>query len=187
MKTLASLLFLFFLTGCVSSPKYIEKNSEALSRSVYATGDSLVLGRIELAKKFSDESQKLVPPPKERIPIASVTNGKAKVVTLPASLSGAVCVEENTESYKKLVKVEEENKVLQYQVKLVEEERQKQDEIRSQLLKDYNDSLIKIANQAKELVKKDLVILYLVIAIVLLVAGIGASFYFKLVTPLRLL
>jgi starvation-inducible outer membrane lipoprotein len=178
MKKLLLLLTLG-LTACQSAPKYLEKTSEALSRSVYATGDSLVVGRVELAKAYNDEAQKLIPPPKVRIPVNAVTIGKTRAITIPASLKGAEVVSVDQEEYQKLVKVDEENKALQEQIKATEEERQKQDEIHNQLLKDYITATVTIEKQGKVIAQKNLTILIEGLIIVVILLGIGASFYFK--------
>jgi hypothetical protein len=178
MKRLLLLLTLC-LSACQTAPKYLEKTSEALSRSVYATGDSLVLGRVELAKAYNDEAEKLVPPPKQRIPVEAVTIGKTKALTIPASLRGSEVVSVDQEEYQKLVKVSEENKALQEQIKTTEEERQKQDEIHSQLLKDYINATVTIEKQGKVIAQKNLTILIEGLIIGLIVLAIGASFYFR--------
>jgi starvation-inducible outer membrane lipoprotein len=179
MNKLLLILSLGLLTGCQSAPKYLEKSSEALSRSVYATGDSLVVGRVELAKAYNDEAQKLVPPPKERIRINAVTIGKTKALTIPASLKGSEIVSVDQEAYKGLVKVEEENADLKNQIKVTEEERQKQDEIHNQLLQDYVSATVTIEKQGKVIAQKNLTILIEGLIIVGILLLIDASFYFK--------
>lgn len=57
------------LTSCTI---YTEKQSEALSRVVYATKDSLENARIDLADEYSKEAVRIVKPPKKRIKIEPI-------------------------------------------------------------------------------------------------------------------
>lgn len=66
MKTILIICGLILLTSCTI---YTEKQTEALSRVVYATKDSLDQGRIDLADEYSKESTRIVKPPKNRIKI----------------------------------------------------------------------------------------------------------------------
>lgn len=72
MKVIFILIISGVLAGCSSTSKYqkiIEKEQESIRVAVYATHDSIMLGRFDLADKFSEESIKLVPPPEKRIEI----------------------------------------------------------------------------------------------------------------------
>lgn len=180
------LLAALLLSGCASAPKYLERTSEALSRSVYATGDSLVLGRVELAKAYNDAAEKLVPPPKERIQIKSLHNGTSSVVTLPESYTGSIKVGVGSKDYEKMVKSQEENKTLTSHLQLVEQERQKQDEIHNQLIKDYESARLTIANQSTIIAKKELALWAHRAVILLILALIGLGIYLKALVPVRI-
>jgi uncharacterized protein YceK len=177
---------LSLLSGCAAAPKYLERSSEALSRSVYATGDSLILGRVELAKTYNEAAQKLVPPPKQRIPISPARSGASSVVTLPEAYSGLPAVSAGSADYKALTRASDENKLLSDHLVEVETERQKQYEIHNQLLKDYQSSVITIANQGKIIAQKNLhiVVLYLIIGGI--AALIGFGIYLKALVPVRI-
>lgn len=75
MKTLMCIYatFLMTLSGCVTTSrkavKVEEKVSHKLSQGVYATNDSMTVGRFDLAKKYSDQTIRLIAPPKERVKI----------------------------------------------------------------------------------------------------------------------
>lgn len=56
------------LLSCSSASK---KRNEAISKGVYATSESIDVGRIDLADKYIKQVIKLVPPPDKKIPIAS--------------------------------------------------------------------------------------------------------------------
>lgn len=176
---------LFLLSGCATTPQYLERNSEALSRSVYATGDSLILGRVELAKTYNEAAQKLVSPPKQRIPIAPARAGTNSVVTLPETYAGLHSVAAGSEDYKALTRANDENKLLSDHLAEVEIERQKQFEIHNQLLKDYQSATIQIANQGKALAQKTLHIVILYIVICAILALIGLGIYMKALIPMR--
>ena len=85
-KYLLILLSLVFLTSCAV---YTEKRSQALSRAVAATADSISVARFDLASKYSKEAEKIAYPPKERIQVkpiitkdvvsVSIDNSKSKV------------------------------------------------------------------------------------------------------------
>lgn len=60
------------LCGCATQTKYVEKNSEELSKAVHGADVSFDSGRFDLADKYIDAATKLVPPPKERIKIIPI-------------------------------------------------------------------------------------------------------------------
>lgn len=64
------LLLSLFLCGCTT--RFVEKQSEELSKVVYATSDSIDAGRFDLAEKYSKETTKLVVPPKQRIEVKPI-------------------------------------------------------------------------------------------------------------------
>ena len=74
MRTLLLSFICLYLSGCTV---YVEKRSEALSRAVMATSDSIDASRIDLAQKYSKEAVKLAYPPKNKIKISPI---KTKVV-----------------------------------------------------------------------------------------------------------
>jgi hypothetical protein len=77
MKTFLIICSLFFLTSCTI---YTEKQSEALSRSVYASKDSIENARFDLADLYVNESSRLVKPPKKRIEIKSIFKKNIDVI-----------------------------------------------------------------------------------------------------------
>lgn len=177
---------LLMVGGCAVAPKYLEKSSEALSRSTYAVGDSLALGRVELAKQYNESAQKLVPPPKQRIPILPARSGTNSVVTLPESYAGLHSVSAGTEAYRAITRANDEVRVLSSHLAEVEVERQKQGEIHNQLIKDYNTAQITIANQSSIIAKKELALWAHRAVIALILALIGLGIYFKALIPVRL-
>lgn len=64
--TLILFFSLLLISGCTV---YSEKNSEALSQSVYASKDSLDNERVDLAQQYVNQAVRIVVPPKKRIPI----------------------------------------------------------------------------------------------------------------------
>ena len=63
------LILSLFLFGCTV---YTEKQSNALSQTVYATKDSLEAARIDLADSYINEAVKIVKPPKKRIAVEAI-------------------------------------------------------------------------------------------------------------------
>lgn len=74
MSALSTLLlpliacFALSVGGC-KTVRYVEKNSEALSQTIYATSDSLQVARVDLAEKYAAQAVRLVTPPKDRIAV----------------------------------------------------------------------------------------------------------------------
>jgi hypothetical protein len=176
---------LSLLVGCSAAPQYLERTSEPLSRSVYATGDSLILGRVELAKSYNEAAQKLIPPPKHRISIAPARSGTGSVVTLPETYSGLHTATAGSADYKALLRSSDENKQLSDLLSEVEVERQKQNEINNQLLKDYQSSQITIAKQSTTIAKKELALWLHRLVIVVIVSLIGLGVYKKALIPIK--
>ena len=58
------------LVGCSTTAN---KKNELVSQAVYAISDSVSAKRFDLISKYSDETIKLVTPPKKRIPIKSIS------------------------------------------------------------------------------------------------------------------
>jgi len=108
----ALILSALFLASCTL---YTEKQTEALSQNVYATSDSLIKKRVDLAYYYSNETTKLVTPPKHRIPIQAVyeagsvaKNGPKKerteVVLVPDKYKGDKIVVVGSTEYQDLLK-----------------------------------------------------------------------------------
>jgi len=68
-KTIILVATALLLSGCTV---YTEKQSEAVSQTVYATKDSIDNARIDLAEQYINETVKLIKPPKKRIDIQPV-------------------------------------------------------------------------------------------------------------------
>lgn len=84
IKQLVWLLLVTYLglsaVGCTTTGQQIQNRNDALvSKSVYATDDSIKAKRYDLAKSYSAQTIRLVPPPKasDRIKITPVTMKKA--------------------------------------------------------------------------------------------------------------
>lgn len=195
MKKLFLLSFMFlFLNSCTV---YTEKQSEALSRSVYATKDSLDTARLDLADKYINESTRIIKPPKKRIEIQAVykktidtissqskikptTINKQRVLVIPEKYKNDTVVVVSSEEYQKLLKdkeiyeqIEKDNKQLLETKQLVDQELIRQME--------YNDKMIKDLNiMQKKLVEKDLAILQRNIVIILLLSTIVGATYLRI-------
>jgi len=190
------LLFLFclFFSSCTI---YTEKQSEALSRTVYATKDSLDHARIDLAERYSVESTRLVKPPKKRIDIKPVYKknidvlasqnkkspqfiDKQRVVIIPEKYKSDTVVVVNSKEYENLLK---EKEIYEQMKKDLDELSFARSQVDEELIRqmDYKDKMIKDLNiMQKKLVEKDLAILQRNIIIVGLIILIAAAIYLRI-------
>jgi hypothetical protein len=167
---------------------YTEKQSEALSQNVYAANDSLNTARIDLAEYYSDQSIRLVKPPKKRIDIQPIYEtsdipgvaGKSRVVIIPDQYKNDKVVIVNSTEYQDLQKNKDiaeqlkrdlANKILAQET--TDQELIKQAENRDKMVNDLNV-------MQKKLIQKDLVILRLYIVIGVLAALIGVYAYLRI-------
>lgn len=176
---------------------YTEKQSEALSRTVHATKDSIDAARIDLADVYIKEAARIVKPPKKKIEVKPVikrtidvlasdskhntrpVSGK-RVVIVPNQYKNDTVVVIGSEEYEQLLKdkevfaqIEKDNAKLTETKALVDQELIRQAE--------YNDKMIKDLNtMQKKLVEKDLAILQRNIIIVSLLAAIAGGIYLRM-------
>lgn len=192
MKIYSVIIFTLclFLNGCTV---YTEKQTEAVSQSVYATKDSIDLARIDLAESYINETTKLINPPKKRIQITaiyqkpiSVNDSKQRVVIVPEQYKSDKVVVVNSSEYDKLLedkeiaaKLKKDNEVLAKAKQEFDAERTKQQEMTNKMVKDLNI-------MQKKLVEKDLAILWRNIIIVALLALIGGYIYLRMNSGFKL-
>jgi hypothetical protein len=186
--------FILLLTSCTV---YTEKQSEALSRSVYATKDSLDNARLDLADNYINETTRIVKPPKKRIDIKPVYKktidtissqsklsptiiNKQRVLIIPEKYKNDTVVVVSSEEYQQLLKdketyeqIEKDNKILIETKQLVDQELIRQMEFNEKMVKDLNI-------MQKKLVEKDLAILKRNIIIVVLLASIVGATYLRI-------
>jgi len=192
-KTIFLITFVIFLTSCTI---YTEKQSEALSRSVYATKDSIDEARVDLADNYINEATRIVKPPKNRIEIKPITQhipilgsdsknntqkpNKQRVVIVPSRYKNDTVIVIGSKEYEQLLKdkeiyaqIEKENKKLIDTRKLVDEELLKQKEYADELIRDLNIL-------QKKVIEKDLAILQRNVVIFLLILSIGGGVYLRI-------
>ena len=197
MKKSLFAIVLFLISGCTV---YTEKQSEALSKVVYASKDSMDAARLDLADQYVTEATRIVKPPKNRIPIESVykkiehhintVSSDSKHNPLPVSKQRTVIIPEkyrndtvivvNTEEYDQLLKdkeifaqIQKDTIGLMDAKKAVDQELVKQQE--------YNDKIIRDLNiMQKKLVEKDLAILQRNIIIVSLLSLMVGGVYLRI-------
>lgn len=198
MKKIYLVSFIFlFLNSCTV---YTEKQSEAISQTVYATKDSLDKARIDLADEYANQSTRLIKPPKKRLQIDSVYKptipvvasqskpgpgqkvpvSKQRVIIIPEKYKNDTVVVVSSEEYQQLLKDKEVFAQLEKDLKNLTDLRAIVDlELIKQ--KEYNDKMIKDLNiMQKKLVEKDLAILQRNIVIVLLVGIIVGATYLRI-------
>jgi hypothetical protein len=189
-------LFCLFSNSCTV---YTEKQSEALSRSVYASKDSFDAARLDLTDGYLQEATRIVKPPKKRIEIKSVYHNKPnidvissdsksnpvpkskqRILIVPEKYKNDTVVVVNSIEYEQLLKDKEVLKQLQNDLSNlsnlkteVDNELVKQEQYRNKMVQDLNI-------MQKKLVEKDLVILQRNIVIVFLLLFIAASIYLRM-------
>jgi len=167
---------------------YTEKQSETLSRNVYATSDSLNTARVDLANYYSEQTTRLVKSPKKRISIHAVyeagkvaaENSKTRVIVVPEAYRNDKVVVVNSSEYQELLK----DKAIAEQLKkdnenIIKSKIETDKELAKQA--EYNNKMIiDLNNMQKKLVEKDLAILWRNIIIVGLLVSIGGYIYLRM-------
>jgi hypothetical protein len=191
-----SLLFLvcLFFSSCTV---YTEKQSEALSRTVYATKDSFDQARIDLAEKYSVETTRLVKPPKKRIEVKPIYKknidivasqnknsqnlaNQQRVLIIPEKYKLDTVVVVSSKEYEELLKEKEIYEQIKKDFDTLSSTRSQVDEELSRQM-EYRDKMIRDLNtMQKKLVEKDLAILQRNITIVILLILIGAGTYLRI-------
>jgi type VI protein secretion system component VasK len=181
-------LTLFLLFGC-ASPKYLEKESEALSQSVYATKDSIELARLDLADTYSTQAARIVIPPKHRIKIEPVfKNTKTqRVLVVPEKYKNDKVVVVNTTEYQELLKdaetaeqLQTDNKNLKDHISLVDIQLQEQQKVTSELILKNQKLTEDILKKEKVIAEKNSSILKLWGVLIAVLVLIGVYFYIKI-------
>jgi hypothetical protein len=153
------LLSLILLIGCAGNLN--QKKTERVSQAVYATHESLEKSRIDLAKKYSDETIRLVAPPKKRLPISSITftkidpetrvEVKESIIVLPEASTGR-SIRLNSEEFFELLKQKEianayeqgEKNWQKYSEQVtiqIEKEKQAKEKLAAELAKEKNKKI----------------------------------------------
>jgi hypothetical protein len=190
------LMLLLAVSGCTV---YTEKQSEAISQTVYATKDSLDKARIDLADQYAEQIVRIIKPPKKRIEIQSVyktqtieviasqskpgkevPKNKQRVVIIPEKYKNDTVVVVSSIEYQELLKDKETHKRLETDYKNLQNTKLNVDaELRTQ--QEFADQMIKDLNvMQKKLVEKDLAILHRNIVIVVLLLTIAGATYLRI-------
>jgi len=183
-----------FFSSCTV---YTEKQSEALSRTVYATKDSFDQARIDLAEKYSVETTRLVKPPKKRIEVKPIYKknidivasqnknsqnfaNQQRVLIIPEKYKLDTVVVVSSKEYEELLKEKEIYEQIKKDFDTLSSTRSQVDEELSRQM-EYRDKMIRDLNtMQKKLVEKDLAILQRNITIVILLILIGAGTYLRI-------
>lgn len=172
---------------------YTEKQSQSLSRAVYATKDSLEVARVDLASEYATEASRIVKPPKEKIEISPLyktstnedvyytkSDKQQRILVVPEKYKNDTVIVVNSEEYQQLLKdkkileqIKKENKSLsQFKIE-VDEELAKQEQYANKMVQDLN-------RMQKQLVEKDLAILKRNIVIVVMGVLMGGGIYLRM-------
>jgi hypothetical protein len=187
------ILLLGFITlvGC-STTKYVERQSEELSRAVYATKDSLQAARIDLADKYVREVTRIVTAPENRIQIERVikTNSDGqtdRVLILPEHNANDKVVTVNSHEYKQLLndsriagQLKADAKALEQHSKDIELKLAEEFQVQNKMILHIQDLEKQVLSKDRKLLKKDIAILWRNIVIVSLIGTIGAGVYLRM-------
>jgi hypothetical protein len=196
MRALLLFVFCLFVSACTI---YTEKQSQSLSRAVYATRDSFEKARIDLATSYASEAARIVKPPKNKIEIKSVYKpvtipviassaksktpvsiNKQRVLVIPDEYKNDTVVVVNSDEYQQLLKDKE---VFEQLKKDHEQTLKFKNEVDDELARQeaYANKMIQDLNRMqKQLVEKDLAILKRNIIIVILLLSIGGATYLRI-------
>lgn len=188
------LYFLFILNGCTV---YTEKQSEAASKNIYATRDSINAARIDLADFYINEATKFIKPPKNPIKIntifdnsgttsnkptdkKSTNSSQNRVVIVPDKYKNSKVVIVGSSEYSQLLKdnenakkIAEDNRIKEIQISENQKEIEKQKEMSNKMVVDLN-------LMQKKLVQKDLTILRLYVTLAISWAIFIVAAYLRL-------
>lgn len=200
ISTKAALICLLLLFG-QSCTIYTEKQSEALSKVVYASKDSMEAARIDLADMYVTETTRLVRPPKNRIKIESVYQksvqqhigtigsssnrelipvNKQRMVIIPEKYRADTVVVVSTEEYQRLLKDKETFAQIQRDHEGLAEAKQTVDNELIRQMENKDKMINDLNMMQKKLVEKDLAILRRNVIILLLVAAMGGATYLRI-------
>jgi hypothetical protein len=164
------LLMVFLLISCAPT-RYIPKDSEPLSKAVYATSDSIDLGRVDLADQYAKQAKTLVDPPKQPVIIkpiiskASKTDIGKNVIVVPPSLKGMQIVVVGSDEYRKLLSIKENAEQLKIEFENLQKEKEEvyktlaeQREAKSHLLKEYEKLVLDLKDKQLALLRRNVII-----------------------------
>lgn len=100
MKTLKLLLCCFLLSGCATA---IKTRQRAIGQGVYAIQNSLNAGRFDLAKKYSDELTKIVPPPSNQNKVTNIEATGTNYIVIPKEFNNSKAIWENSAEIKQII------------------------------------------------------------------------------------
>lgn len=164
------------LTSCFTV--FSQKQTEQLSRVVYATRDSIEASRIDLADSYSQETTRLVSPPKQKILIETIVDTKTKkrMAIVPDKYKNTEVIVVGSVRYDELLKDAETANQLKQDYNNLENEKQKVDEelrkkeaLIAEMTVQVNTLNIKLSETSKALLKYKFV---------LLGTGVFVLFYF---------
>lgn len=178
MKKALLFLLLSLIPLSCSSPNKGASFSEQVSRTVYAVNDSIKAGRIEMAESYSDETIRLITPPKDKIFIGEITKNKQetieRVIIVPEWFKGREVIVVGSKEYNDLIKsadirkqFEKELDALQKAKEQVDEELRKEKERVIQLEGELTEAKLTIEEQSGAIWKRNC----LIIGMTVLIAG----------------
>ena len=168
-----TLLTLFITAGCAQK-EFVEKQSKALSVSVYATKDSFDAGRLDLTSAYLDDVIKIVTPPNitDRIKIQSVVVNNQRKLIVPAKFKGQTVLIVGSDEYNSLLKTRDfaqqlqvDNTNLQKQADAVSKQLEDQKKVTNDMIITIDNDKTLIAQQKHTILMQRLLISSIIMAV----------------------
>lgn len=203
MKAIQHYLVCIFLliSGC-GGTYFTEKQSQELSRSVYATADSFEHARLDLTDKYISQTTRLVVPPKERIPIQAVhkksstsvtgsstsTNTSSqRVLVVPEKFKNDQVIIVGSSEYTQLLKdketymqIAQDNANLQKHVQEVDKRLQENDLVNNLMIKQIASLKEQLKDKELTISQKNSTIFKLWTSLITLVVGFGVCVWLRI-------
>lgn len=163
--------------GTPSCTYYTEKQTEAVSQTVYATKDSIDKARFDLADEYSTQATRLVKPPKNRLEISYLNNvitlnsskqeatkpgskaPKSPVIIIPERLRGLSVMVVNSQEYELLLQDKEAHEQLKIDHDNLDITKKAVDEeLITQSI--FRDKMVSDLNSMKETIHKKNIVIY---------------------------
>jgi len=204
MRRLVYLGKLFFVlalcSALMSCTMYTEKQSEALSQTVYLADESFELGRFDVTDIALDQAVRIVKPPKKKVEVGALEKqaktkpsavetptvankqilSKNRVVIVPARFKSMEVIVVGSIEYQQLIEDQQNLAQLQLEHNRLTQLKQTVDEELQQQQQMNNQMVIRLNQYKEEVLSKSLTILKLQITIIVLIAAIGAGIYLRI-------
>lgn len=193
MSSWVNIIFLCFVFSVIGTPSctyYTEKQTEAVSQTVYATKDSIDKARFDLADEYAAQATRLVKPPKSRIEISYLNTStslpqkgseakskqtKTPVIVVPERLRGLAIIVVNSAEYNALLQDKEALEQLKSDFNNLDVTKKAVDEELAAQIRFRDKMIVDLNNMKEKLATKTITIYKLSITTAVLGMGLVAS------------